>query len=268
MKKLIIMFFLLSLCNIVFAEVGPFTQVLQKYFAETGQCYFKYYDYSHSKMANSFTNKAKPLKPSSIIERTKGDNFEAHKLTMLLNMTGNDNEGDWYLIDNNKKYFYSLKMGLKEGVRKDINTCEYGEIMIATLDSLPTALALTLPEEMLSSNLRGRVSQLKFDGCKDVNVGKETYQCELYTSPSNADYMKGLLPFSNSKGFSEQYKLFYNKNGALVCFEDETGRYDMIKIQNVASDDLKVIPSGYVIYTDNKNTMDGLLQKRTILEKF
>lgn len=254
---------LLVFCNVAFAEVGPLTAATQKFFAETGQCYFKYYDYSHSKMANSFTNKDKPMKPSSVIEYSKGTGYEAHRLTMLLNRTGS-----WYLADNEKNCIYTLKTHQKEGIRKDIKNCEYGETMLATLDSLPTALALTLPEEMLSSNLSGRTRLLKFDGCKDVIVGGKTYQCELYSSPSNADYMKGLLPFSNSKGYSEQYKLFYNKNGTLVRFEDQTGSYDMIKISNVGSDDLKVIPSGYVIYADNEKTMGGLLQKRTILEKF
>ena len=266
MKKLSITLLLLTMSNVVFADIGPLTLNLQKYFAETEQCYFKYYDYSISKMMNSFSNKNKTLKPYSVIELTKDDKFEAHRTTQIANKTEKENAGGWYLIDYEKGYYYSLKIHLKTGIRKDIRSCEYGEKIIATLDSLPTALALTLPKKMLTSNLRGRINFIKLDGCYDVNLDGKTYQCESYSSSSNANYMKGLLPFSDSKGYSEQYKLFY-KNGVLVGFEEQDVRCGMATINNVACNDLKTIPSGYIIYADNSKTLDGLIQKQKVLEK-
>ncbi|MBR4907751.1 MAG: hypothetical protein IKZ43_01920 [Acidaminococcaceae bacterium] len=97
MKRYYLMLCFLIACNTAFADVGPLTRAMQEEFAKTGQCYFKYYDYSHSRMANSFTNKDKPLKPSSVIEYSKSTGYEAHRLTMLLHRTGS-----WYLWHDGK----------------------------------------------------------------------------------------------------------------------------------------------------------------------
>ena len=289
MKKLIMMSILLVLSNVAFAEVGPLTAATQKYFAETGQCYIKYHDYSQAKMSQSVMQnspkmkggffgismapKAKKdgkLQPSTLFEFTKGEAGEANKREGIGIFKSKYMPGTWNIIRNEKFYILntiikSTEQGdvllptNKKGIRKDLKDCTEGERATSGLNALPVALALTLPDSMLPlGNNKYIVKQYKYDGSTTVETDGTTFQCEQYSLTSIPDKMS---PFETM-----QVKLLFN-DGKLTKFEERSIQYD-VELTNTFNKNLTTIPAGYTIYADTRGSMNALINKDVVLEKY
>lgn len=295
MKRLLLTSILLVLSNVAFAEVGPLTAATQKYFAETGQCYIKYYDYSQSKMMQSTmkgntkmkgglfgismapkVEKNGKLLPSALIEFTKGEAGEANKREGINAFKSKYVPATWNVVKNEKYYILNSSIKAtpsgnvllptnKKGIRKDLKDCTDSELMMVGLNALPTALALALPDTMLPLGTnKFIIKKYSYDGDSTVDIDGTSYQCEQYSITSiPTDKMS---PFANKADEKLLIKLFY-KEGKLVKFEDRSIQYD-VELSNLFNKDLVTIPQGYTIYADTRNSMEGLLEKDVVLEKY
>lgn len=294
MKRVLLASVLLVLSNVTFAEVGPLTAATQKYFAETGQCYIKYYDYSQAKMTqsamqgnpkmmgglfgNPFKAKTKDgkLQPSALFEFTKGEAGEANKRVGINQFKSKYVPGTWNIVKNDK--YYKMNFGLvtdqgethltpanKKGLRYDLKDCSANDLGAVGLNALPVALALTLPDAMLPlGGNKYAVKKYSYDGPAIVEVDGMSYQCEQYslkTIPTDK-----MSPFANAADEKMTIKLLF-KEGKLVKFEERSIQYD-VDLENTFNKELITIPKGYTIYADTRFGMKGLLQQDAILEKY
>lgn len=296
MKKLVMTSILLILSNVAFAEVGPLTAATQKYFAETGQCYIKYYDYSQAKMmqssmqsnpkmkgglfGNPFKTKSKDgkLQPSAVFEFTKGENCEANKRDGIKPFKSKYAPGIWNIVKNEKFYMLNKRIETNslsketylmpannKGIRKDIKDCNDTDLAIVGLNALPVGLALTIPDVMMTlGNKKFLAKKYDYDSTTTVTVDGISYQCEQYSLKSiPTDKMS---PFANTTDEKMIVKLFY-KEGKLEKFEERSIQYD-VEVSNTFNKDLTTVPKGYTIYADTRFNLDGLLQRDVILEKY
>ncbi len=296
MKKLIFSLCVVMVSNIAFAEVGPLTLATQKYFAETGECYIKYYDYSQAKMmqstmqtnpkmmkgglfGNPFKSKAKDgkLEPSASFEFTKGVAGEANKREGVNKFKSKFIPATWNLLKNEK--YYKLNYGLmtsngethlvpanKKGLRYDLKDCAENDLAAIGLNALPDALVLTLPDSMLPfGGKKYAVKKYSYDGSSVIEIDGEPYQCEQYSLGSVVK--DKLSPFASTRDEKFIVKLFF-KDGLLAKFEDRSNRYDVEQMNNASNKDLVTIPKGYTIYADTRFNMKGLLQQDVVLERY
>lgn len=294
MRTILFTFCLMLFCNFAFADVGPLTAATQKFFAETGQCYIKYYDYSQAKamqsamqgnpkmmgglFGNPFKVKTKngKLQPSNLFEFTKSEEGEANKRDGLNQFKSRYMPATWNIVKNEKYYILNTSIKAtpsgtvllptnKIGLRKDLKDCTESELANVGLNALPTALAIVLPDTLLpSGNNKFLVKKYAYDGTFIVEIDGTSYQCEQYSLGSIPT--DKLSPFGNSADVKMIIKLFY-KEGRLVKFEDRGIQYD-VEADNKLNKDLITIPQGYTIYADTRHGMEGLLEKEVVLEKY
>ena len=160
-----------------------------------------------------------------------------------------------------------MKTNKREGIRKEESECTQGEVMTHGANMLSTALILTLPEEMRSSNMKARVFPAKYLGTGTTTINGQRCQYEEYDFKVAEQNLAAFKPFGQDEGMEEKIWLYYDHTGKLIRFRQNDEWWNVIESSCKENTTISTVPSGYKIFADNSKNMQGLLQEKVLLEQ-